>query len=187
MTQKFENEDSIQLKEQMDILKKQLQKDLQIDDNQIIKTVRSYGTNYSGTKSFLGGVGAASLFIYWILWLLKNWLNVKMPIIALIPLVIIAAIVGYLLRGKFGGKTKYEVENGKLLIKPFGKKVRKQIDIATIRHIEILNSEPNFWRGAILSIGYNLCDDINIDPQDHIQLIGDIVRINPNIKVYPKK
>ncbi len=175
METKDRNDELMELKGQMELLKQQLHKNEIIEESQITELVRSYRPRHRRRKMLYGAfVGFCSVFA-----LMSNmidhyekwsWWAIALVIFMALFLIIGDAITyaGY----------SFAIKDEHLIIRNVLRSKVAEIPINKIRFVEFM---ANKKQGA--RIMYNKFDDFYLRDVNYTELIKDILKVNPDIEI----
>lgn len=173
----------LQLKEQMIVLKKQLNNNTIINNERIISVTKIHNPR-NKRKKWIWGILIGATITSNIFPSMVNvngiWLKISLALIGIFGLITYSALV-------FGAGDKYYIENGLLIVKNcfllLGKHIVVSIPISSIRYVRIMKKTTIKHS---LEICYNKYDMYCIDPKDINKLIYDLTCINPEIEIRHK-
>lgn len=174
----------LELKEQMLVLKKQLNKENILSEEQVSKVTRIHKSNRLSTKQILFGALSminVILFSYIIFFKEKHLTGNHLFIFFAVAILLLISYIVFISRVR-----TYTIKDGKIII---GHRLKifktKAISIDSIRFIEI-QERINFIHRT-LRIGYNKYDECFVGPKNKEEFISDLLRINPEIDIKKEK
>lgn len=176
METKDRNDELMELKGQMELLKQQLHKKEIISEDQIAEVAETYKPKHLWIRILSGaflGLGV-SLNIIQSLIMHFDELSVWHFCIGIACVLLFVAFYAIM-----GAGVYYEVCNGHLMIRhSITKKMLKDIPIDKIRFIEFMAKKRDGAR-----IMYNKYDDFYLREVNYNELVKDILRVNPDIEI----
>lgn len=189
----MENKDNFEelqlLKQQMSVLKKQLDKETIIADDQIEKVAKKYTIGTPWTNIVLGIALAFNLSLYLCRYFFEpETLNTWRYILLF---GFLALIFAYLFCFPLNaGFSYWQIVNGELQrCFRFPQRVKKSIPVSSILYIEKLRKHRYFspLHGFSIHIRYNKYDDLYLNPNNLNDFICDLIRANPDIELRQEK
>lgn len=175
METKDRNDELIELKEQMELLKKQLHKHEIVGDGQIAEIAKTYKPNHPYLRATLGIIVAICICGSWIKRLVFHYDELPAWDLALSGVFILLMIFFY---GVIYAGNSYEVKDGQLVLRNVFKKKVLDISIDKIRFIEFMANKSQGVR-----IMFNKFDDLYLHDVNYTELIKDILKVNPDIEI----
>lgn len=175
METKDRNDELMELKGQMELLKKQLQKHEIVEEEQIAEIARTYKPKHPYWRAFLGIIVALFICASWVEKLIFHFDD--LPIWELVLGGALILIMMYFYGVMYAGNS-YEIKEGHLILRNVTKKIVLDIPIDKIRFVEFM---ANKSRGA--RIMYNKYDDFYLKDVNYTELIKDILKVNPDIEI----
>lgn len=174
----------LELKEQMLVLKKQLNKEKILSEEQVSKVTRIHKSNRLPIiQIFVGALCMLNVisFSYILFFKEKNLSESQLAIFITISALLLISYIVFI-----SGVRTYSIKDGKIII---GHRLKipksKTINIDSIRFIEI-QERINFIHRT-LRIGYNKYDECFVGPKNKEEFISDLLRINPEIDIKKEK
>ena len=176
METKERNDELMELKGQMELLKQQLHKNEIVNEGQITRIARTYKPKHPYVSAVLGlllGIlPASSMITRWI----TDWEKVSVwELCIFVPFILVLACgYAYMYAGN-----SYEVKDGQLIVRDVLRRKALVIPTDKIRFVEFMASKG---MGAA-RIMYNRYDDLYLRNSNYTELIKDLLRANPDIEI----
>lgn len=175
MNTKDRNDELMELKDQMELLKKQLHKHEIVKEGQITEIARTYKPKHPYLRAALGVAVGMAICASWIEKLVFHFDELPLWELILGGVLILIMVFFY---GMLYAGNSYEVKDGHLVIRNVLKQKTLDIAIDKIRFVEFM---ANKGQGA--RIMYNKFDDFYLRDVNYTELIKDILKINPDIEI----
>lgn len=175
METKDRNDELLELKDQMELLKKQLHKHEIVGEGQIAEIARTYKPKHPYWRAALGVLVALMICASWVEKLIFHYDELPLWVIVLSGAFILMTMCLY---GVTYAGNSYEIKDGHLVLRNVLRQKTLDIAIDKIRFVEFM---ANKSQGA--RIMYNKYDDFYLRDVNYTELIKDILKINPDIEI----
>ena len=175
METKDRNDELMELKDQMELLKKELHKNEIVDEKQIAKISKTFEPKHRKRNVMLGallGLIICGNSLYHIIIKFDQepwWL--------LIPGILIVPVMMFMYAYMYAGNS-FEIKDDRLVLRDILRRKTAEIPIDKIRFIEFL---ANKSMGA--RIMYNKFDDFYLRDVNFTEIVKEILKVNPDIEI----
>lgn len=175
MEAKDRNDELMELKDQMELLKKQLHKHEIVKEGQIAEIARTYKPKHPYWRAALGVVLGLTICATWVEKLIFHFDELPLWEIVLGGVLILITVFFY---GVSYAGNSYEIKDGRLVLRNVLKQKTLDIPIDKIRFVEFMA-----YKGRGARIMYNKFDDFYLRGVNYTELIKDILKVNPDIEI----
>ena len=175
METKDRNDELMELKSQMELLKKELHKSEIVGEEQIAEISKTFVPKHRKLKVLLGallGLIICGNSLYHIIIEIDQepwWL--------LIPSILIVPVMMFMYAYMYAGNS-FEIKDDRLILRDILRRKTAEIPIEKIRFIEFM---ANKSMGA--RIMFNKFDDFYLRDVNYTEIVQAILRINPDIEI----
>lgn len=175
MEKKDRNDELMELKEQMEVLKEQLHKSEIVEESQVAELVRSYKPRHRRRLMLCGAFSGFCSVGALICNMIEHYERWSWWAIGLLGIVALILIIGNAI--SYAGYN-FEIKDEQLIVRNVLRSKVAEIPIQKIRFVEFLANKSNGAR-----IMYNKYDEMYLRGVNHTELIKDILRVNPDIEI----
>ena len=169
------NDELMELKGQMELLKKQLRKHEIVEEEQIAEIARTYKSKHIYWRAVFGIIAALLICASWVEKLLFHYEELPLWYVVVAGFFIVVTVYFY---GVIMAGNNYEIKEEHLILRNVLKQKTLDIPIDKIRFVEFM---ANKRQGA--RIMYNKFDDFYVRDVNYTELIKDILKVNPDIEI----
>lgn len=175
MEAKDRNDELMELKGQMELLKQQLHKHEIVEEGQIAEIAKTYKPKHPYWRAALGVAFGLTICASWVEKLVFHFDELPLWEIVLGAALILA--MGFFYGVMYAGNS-YEIKDGHLVLRNVLKRKVLDISIDKIRFVEFMAD-----KGRVARIMYNKYDDFYLRDVNYTELIKDILKVNPDIEI----